>query len=93
MGGVPSYSNVKAQSRMKQSAYIERNKDDSTWAKKLESNKYPACVGKNLFDDCPTEISDTVPSTCKSCPQYIPTIDERREKMRKLMEEMKKDKK
>lgn len=59
------------------------------YSKTRDSDKYPMCVGKKIFDDCPKIVPETVPSTCKSCPQYMPSIAEQKERMRKLMEEMK----
>lgn len=92
MGGVPNYSNTKARSRMKQAGYLERDKCESEWGKKLKV-KYPDCVGQGLFDDCPEKLDDSknVPSICRSCPQYIPPIEERKKKMQELMNMMKKE--
>lgn len=90
MPTAPDCNKNAQRARMRRAGHLEHNKEEEEWAKKLNSSKYPACVGKNLFDDCPTEITETVPSSCKSCPQYVPTVDERKERMRQLMEEMKK---
>jgi len=92
MATAPNCKKNSERARLRRAHHLEHNKEDAEWSKTLESNRYPKCVGKNLFDDCPREILDAVPSTCKSCPQYVPSIDERRERMRKLMAEMKKNK-
>ncbi|MFH1126826.1 MAG: hypothetical protein V1718_01820, partial [archaeon] len=90
MATAPDCNKNSQRARMRRVCHLEHNKVEEEWAKKLKSSKYPRCVGTNLFDDCPTEITDTISSTCKSCPQYVPSVDDKKERMRKLMEEMKK---
>ncbi len=90
MATAPNCNKNAKRARMRRAGHLEHNKEEAEWSKTIKANKYPKCVGKNLFDNCPTEISETIPPTCKSCPQYIPSMDERKERMRKLMEEVKK---
>ncbi len=85
----PNCNKNAERARLRRAHHLGHNKEKSEWSKTLDSNKYPKCVGKNLFEDCPTKVPEVAPSTCKSCPQYIPSIDERKERMRKLMEVMK----
>ena len=93
MATAPNCNKNAERARLRRAHHLGHNKEESEWSKKLASNKYPKCVGKNLFDDCPTEIEGTSPPlSCKSCPQYVPSIDERKERMRKLMDEMGKPK-
>lgn len=89
MATAPNCNKNAQRARMRRAHHLEHNKEDEKWSKTLESNRYPKCVGKNIFEDCPAEVTDTVPSTCKSCPQYTPSIDERKERMLKLMSEVK----
>ena len=88
MATAPDCNKNAQRARLRRAHHLGHNKDESEWSKKLDSNKYPKCVGKNLFEDCPTKVPEVAPSTCKSCPQYVPSIDERKERMRKLMEVM-----
>ena len=92
MATAPNCKRNSERARLRRAHHLEHNKEESEWSKKLASNKYPKCVGKNLFDDCPEEVFDKVPSTCKSCPQYVPSREERVERMRQLMAEMQKGK-
>lgn len=91
MATAPNCNKNKERARMRRSGHLEHNKEEDEWAKKLSSNKYPHCIGKKIFDDCPEELEDTntPPSGCRSCPQYVPSIEERKKKMRELMNLMK----
>ena len=89
MATAPNCKKNSERARLRRAHHLEHNKEELEWSKKLDSNKYPKCVGKNLFEDCPTEVNDYVPSICKSCPQYIPSREDMKGRMRKLMEEMK----
>lgn len=89
MATAPNCNKNAQRARLRRAHHLGHNKEDAEWSKKLASNKYPTCVGKNLFDDCPGEVGDVVPSGCRSCPQYVPSVDERRERMLKLMSEIK----
>jgi len=75
--------------RLRRAHHLEYNREEAKYSKTRDSNKYPMCVGKKIFDDCPKKVPETVPSTCKSCPQYVPSIDEQKERIRKLMGEVK----
>ncbi|MFH1127608.1 MAG: hypothetical protein V1718_05865 [archaeon] len=92
MATAPNCNKNSERARLRRAHHLGHNKEETDWSKKLDSNKYPKCVGKGLFEDCPDEISDEVPTGCKSCPQYVPSVDERKERMLKLMAEMKSNK-
>lgn len=92
MATAPNCNKNKERARIRRAGHLEHNKEEAEWAKNLESSKYPHCVGKNLFDDCPESLDETnnPPSGCRSCPQYVPSIEERKKKMQELMSLMKK---
>lgn len=91
MAQAPNCGKIAARARLRRSHHIGQNKEDAAWNKTLESNKYPKCVGKKLFEDCPEALDgvSNTPHTCKICSQYVPTKEERRARMMKLMAEIK----
>lgn len=92
MATAPNCKKNSERARLRRSHHLGHNKEDAEWSKKLDSNKYPKCVGKKIFDDCPDTLEDKTspPSGCKSCPQYVPTVDERKKRMQELLAIMKK---
>ena len=90
MPGAPNYKKHRQKVHLNSTHHIKDDKEHAKWSKTLETNKYPKCVGKKLFEDCPEALDDVSnpPRTCKICSQYSPTKEERRERMRALMAEM-----
>ena len=90
MAQAPNCGKIAARARLRRSHHLGQNKEDTAWNKTLETSKYPKCVGKKLFEDCPEEVLDekNPPSRCKACPQFKPTaeiLEERKKHMVELM--------
>lgn len=92
MSTAPNCSKNTQRARLRRARYIEHDKNEEKWVKELGSSKYPRCIGKGFFDDCPKEVPDikNPPSSCRSCPEFVPPMDEIRNRMKALMEEMNK---
>jgi len=49
-------------------------KEEKKRQRYMDSNKFPECVGKGFFEDCPTPsqlmTAKKIPAICKKCPQY-----------------------
>lgn len=72
---------------MRRAMFLKVDKENADWEKKTKA-KYPDCVGKKLFEDCPEKVEGDPPSVCRACPQYTPSKEDVRQRMMKLMAEM-----
>lgn len=92
MATAPNCRKNAEQARLRRAHHLEHNKEEDKWAKTLTSYKYPHCIGKKIFEDCPEELKDikNPPSACRSCPQYTPSLEDHKKKMQEIMELMKK---
>lgn len=95
MSTAPNCNKNAERARLRRAMFLKADKENAEWNKTLKTTKYPACIGKNLFEDCPKEVPDTKnpPSGCKACPQFTPTAEmweERRKRMAELMASIRK---
>lgn len=95
MATAPNCKKNAERARLRRAMFIKVDREAAEWDKTLKTHKYPACIGKNLFEECPKEVTDTKnpPSVCKHCTQFTPTaemLEERRKHMAELMASMNK---
>ena len=90
MATAPNCSKNALRVRLRRARYMEEDREEERWSRALASYKYPDCIPKGFFDDCPQGIADmkNPPAACKSCPQYVPSVEDIKYRMRAFMEEM-----